>query len=68
MTIRPNYQTRVIDEKSELDNRCAKLKAFIEEKGIYSELPATDQNLMAEQLQVMTRYSEILSLRIQDFK
>ncbi len=67
MIIRPNYQTRAIDEKSDLDNKIAKLRAFIEEKGIYLELPATEQNLMSEQLAVMSRYSIILDLRIKAF-
>lgn len=58
-----DYQMRVIEEKSELDDKIYKLKAFIgSDKS--SEIDLVEFNLLIDQYKVMLEYSSILNKRI----
>ena len=61
------YQTRVIEEKDELDNKRAKLDVFIE-GDIFPTLKTRDQDLLVKQTNAMSQYSKILQKRIERFK
>ncbi len=61
------FQQRAIEEKQSLDDKIRALNRFIKANDIYARLTATEQNLLAEQLEVMQRYSELLRLRILDW-
>ncbi len=61
-----DWQTRIIDEKRELDERMTKLDAFIQSEPFQS-LPQRDQYLLQEQYEAMDRYSDILKQRIARF-
>ncbi|NBM50700.1 MULTISPECIES: crAss001_48 related protein [Proteus] len=60
------HQQRVVDEKSELDDKITKLTAFIS-GDIFKSLECRDQELLSQQLGHMRSYSETLSLRIERF-
>ncbi len=60
------FQQRVIDEKCELDEKLAKLNAFIETNAFQS-LDRIDQILLRRQLWTMQEYSKTLELRIKKF-
>ena len=63
------FQERVITEKAELDDKISKLRKFVDtSNSVYCGLPVTLQNLLAEQLQVMIRYSNLLDFRIQEWQ
>jgi hypothetical protein len=62
-----DYQTRVIEEKDELDNKRAKLDVFIE-GDIFPTLKTRDQDLLVKQTNAMSQYSKILQKRIERFK
>lgn len=61
------HQTRVVDEKKELDERATKLSAFIGTSPIFKTLDAAEQERMKEQCEIMWQYSEILGKRIAAF-
>ena len=58
------YQQRVVDEKSALDEKIAKLKAFTDVK---RDIPAREVARLGEQLYHMVNYSKILGERIDAF-
>ncbi|MEQ4907360.1 crAss001_48 related protein [Proteus vulgaris] len=60
------HQQRVVDEKSELDDKITKLAAFTG-GDIFKSLEHLDQELLSQQLVHMRNYSETLSLRIERF-
>lgn len=60
------HQQRVIDEKAELDERLAKLHAFLK-TGIFKSLPDEDQILLDRQATAMSILSGILKARIARF-
>ena len=60
------HQQRVIDEKTELDEKITKLRAFFTNP-IYATLPIEEQEKMDRQLQYMISYSEVLEERIAAF-
>ncbi|WP_442959307.1 crAss001_48 related protein [Providencia sp. PROV036] len=60
------HQQRVVDEKTELDDKITKLAAFIG-SDTYKTLEHEDQALLSGQLNHMCSYSETLSLRIERF-
>lgn len=60
------YQQRVLDEKSELDEKRAKLTAF-KDTPIFAGLPDEEKERLTRQLSCMTEYSEILAERIAAF-
>lgn len=61
------HQQRVVDEKTELDDKIMKLRVFIGSNPIFFNLPVEDQGLLEEQLYFMERYSKILGFRIKRF-
>lgn len=61
------HQERVVDEKTELDIRREKLRAFME-GDIYRGLDDSERMLLVRQLFIMGRYSEILGQRIVGFR
>lgn len=60
------YQQRVVDEKKDLDERLAKLKAFVLTE-VYRNLPADEQDRLSRQYDAMYSYSCILGERIAAF-
>ena len=60
------YQQRVVQEKEELDERLAKLKAFVLTE-VYRNLPADEQDRLSRQYDAMYGYSLILGERIAAF-
>ena len=60
------YQQRVIDEKTELDNKLTKLVGFFD-TGIFKGLPEDEQRRLREQSEHMTNYSAVLGARISAF-
>jgi len=61
------HQQRVVDEKTELDDKREKLSAFKASNPLYVKLPEDEQHRLSRQLAVMTEYSEILGERIGAF-
>ena len=66
-TDRPPHQQRVIDEKSDLDDRLSKLGVFIRDNPLFPQLPEDEQDRLQHQSLVMSEYSEILAARIAAF-
>lgn len=62
----PPHQQRVLDEKTELDDRSTKLQAFFSNP-IFSGLPADEQDRMQKQAVAMQAYSQVLGERIANF-
>lgn len=65
-TMQP-HQQRVIDEKTELDERLSKLSAFLE-GAIFSGLSIDEQTRLRRQADYMTQYSQVLAERIAAFE
>ena len=61
------YQERVVAEKAELDEKLAKLTAFIEQTDTFSTLDTAEQDRLLAQMGVMGNYSRILGDRITAF-
>lgn len=66
MKLQP-HQQRVVDEKTELDEKRDKLSIFFD-SDIYNGLDEENKSLLRIQHGVMTQYSDILSKRIGLFK
>ncbi len=66
MELQP-HQQRVVDEKTELDDKLTKLKAFIDGNPIFAGLPDDEKERLVRQHSCMTEYSEILGERIAAF-
>jgi hypothetical protein len=62
------YQQRVIDEKAELDEKLAKLRAFTEDTEKFTRLDKNEQERMTRQKSYMAEYSRVLGERIAAFK
>ena len=60
------HQQRVVAEKNDLDEKIAKLTAFIGGT-IFASLPEDERSRLSIQLQHMNGYSEILGQRIAAF-
>jgi len=60
------YQERVVAEKSELDEKLEKLKAFLSTVK-FTTLPVLERNLLVRQAREMSDYSETLRRRIELF-
>ena len=58
------YQQRLIDEKTQLDERLGKLTAFFDTDP-FPDLPQAEQDRMRRQATHMKRYSDILGERIE---
>ena len=61
------YQLRVIDEKKDLDLKIENLMEFFETE-TYEGLSEEERSRMRSQRDVMKKYSDILRLRIANFK
>lgn len=59
----PPHVQRVIGEKAQLDDRLAKLQAFLQTPA-FKELPAKSQKLMEAQAVSMREYSDVLAERL----
>lgn len=66
MTTYLPYQQRVIDEKVELDEKIAKLEAFLITP-TFLDLGINDRILLNRQCDAMRAYSDILGRRIERF-
>jgi hypothetical protein len=62
----PPHQQRVLDEKTELDDRSTKLQAFFSNP-IFVGLPADEQDRLQKQAIAMQAYSQVLGERIAAF-
>lgn len=60
------YQTRVVEEKQELDSRLEKLQLFVASTR-FDGVPNSEQERMKRQLRIMKDYSQVLSERIDAF-
>lgn len=61
------HQQRVVEEKSELDERRTKLGEF-KNTDLFASLPWEEQERLNTQAHIMTMYSAILGERIIHFK
>jgi hypothetical protein len=65
-TMQP-HQERVVTEKAEVDERLAKLHAFIKTE-TFAGLDAAEQKRLQRQAGIMTDYSLVLGERIKAFE
>ena len=61
------HQQRVVDEKTELDEKLDKLNSFIESNPIFGELPNAEKDRLNRQEVYMSLYSKVLGERIEAF-
>lgn len=61
------HQQRVVDEKSELDEKAKKLSDFIGNNPIFDSIDPDEQERLKVQNDIMWIYSEILGERIAHF-
>lgn len=64
----PPYQQRVVEEKSELDEKLEKLRDFIFHNPVFRTLPSRDRHLLVRQQAAMAVYSRVLRERIETFE
>lgn len=62
-----DFQQRVVDEKTELDDKTSKLGAFTQGP-LFASLPNEEQARLIRQYTLMGGYSEVLGERIAAFK
>lgn len=62
----PDYQQRVIDEKTALDDKIGKLAVFIDSAAFVSLDPKA-KDLLLLQYSTMTSYTQILGMRVSLF-
>lgn len=60
------HQDRVVDEKTQLDDRLAKLTVFLESQ-TFAGLDAAEQGRLRRQRTIMGQLSEVLAERIAAF-
>lgn len=60
------HQQRVVDERSELNDKSTKLDEFIQGE-FFKTLSPRQQYLLKKQLWLMEEYGKVLDLRIEDF-
>lgn len=60
------HQQRVVDEKTELDDKISRLRPFLASDK-FTSLPEDEQDRMDRQLSIMVEYSEVLGERIAAF-
>lgn len=63
----PEWQLRVILEKSDLDGKLGQLERFVGYSEAYAALDLDARLLLIEQSGAMKRYSDILQRRIEHF-
>ena len=61
-----DFQTRVVEEKKELDDKVEKLAAFLQ-TDMFGNLPDEEQARMTRQKEAMSEYSNVLGERIAAF-
>ena len=61
-----SYQQRVIDEKTELDEKISKLQLFISSEK-FSQVKPEEQERLVRQHGFMIQYSNVLKERIEKF-
>jgi len=62
------YQHRVVQEKADLDEKIAKLNAFLGTQDFFKIVPdAAERSRLTSQYGAMTEYSRILGERIENF-
>lgn len=61
-----DYQKRVIDEKTALDEKLCRLAVFIS-AAKFSELSQADKDLLLLQYSIMSAYSRVLDMRVSLF-
>jgi hypothetical protein len=62
------YQQRVVQEKANLDEKIAKLNAFLGQDGFPARVPdEAERSRLTSQFSVMSEYSRILGERIANF-
>lgn len=61
------HQQRVVDEQTELERKLKALRDFISGNPTFDKLPAEDRTLLKTQMDLMSAYSNVLSLRIARF-
>ena len=62
------YQQRVVEEKADVDEKLAKLRAFTAQAGgVFDSLSTQEKWRLTEQLGYMARYSDVLGRRIAAF-
>ena len=61
------HELRVMQEKTDLDEKRIKLRAFIEDRPKFFTLDVVDRTLLESQLHAMNDYSAILGQRIARF-
>lgn len=57
------YQERVVAERRQLNEKIARLEAFVDSDA-YPRLSETEQDLLKQQLAAMRQYRYILALRV----
>ena len=68
MQLQP-HQQRIVDEKTELDEKLSKLTTFVNSEKFYAIVSDEDErSRLVRQQQLMFDYSEILGERIAAFK
>ena len=66
MGLKP-HQQRVVDEKTDLDDKRSKLAAFMYQE-LFLSLPKDEQSRLERQFHIMTDYSNVLKERIEAFQ
>lgn len=61
------HQQRVVDEKTELDDKLSKLKGFTHHSPLFGTLVLEEQERLLRQYSYMTMYSKVLGERIVAF-
>ena len=61
-----DFQQRVVDEKTALDEKIAKLETF-SKSAVYNILPEAEQTRLEHQVEYMQMYSDVLGERIAAF-
>ena len=61
------HQQRIVDEKSELDEKINKLQQFIETNDLFKDLHPAEKNDLVQQGNIMLNYSSVLQRRINRF-
>ena len=61
-----DFQTRVVEEKKELDDKIEKLSTFLQ-TDMFGSLPDVEQARMTRQKRAMKEYSKVLGERITSF-
>ena len=61
------HQQRVVDEKTELDDKLGKLNAFILTSPVFAQLQNEEKERLQRQFSIMRDYTSVLGERIDAF-